>query len=103
MAVDSVPQNVDCMLRYGEQAMKQCDILEKMINLSPESRARTSKVVARSFFRILSKNGFTHSDIMDFAGNLLDEVMGDMKEDGQDSSSSSEISVVESIKSRDVA
>ena len=63
--------------------MHQCDILEKMINLSPDNRERTSKVVARSFFRILAKNGFSHSDIMDFAGNLLDEVMRDMGASGE--------------------
>ncbi len=63
--------------------MHQCDILEKMINLSPDNRERTSKVVARSFFRILAKNGFSHSDIMDFAGNLLDEVMRDMVASGE--------------------
>jgi hypothetical protein len=63
--------------------MIQCDIIEKMINLSAENRERTSKVVARSFFRILSKNGFSHSDIMDFAGNLLDEVMRDMGASGE--------------------
>jgi hypothetical protein len=57
---------------------KQCDTLEKMISLSADDRDRASKVVARSFFRILAKNGFSHSDIMDFAGNLLDEVMRDM-------------------------
>jgi hypothetical protein len=54
-----------------------------MINLSPDNRERTSKVVARSFFRILAKNGFSHSDIMDFAGNLLDEVMRDMGASGE--------------------
>jgi hypothetical protein len=62
---------------------KQCDTLEKMIRLSADDRDRASKVVARSFFRILAKNGFTHSDIMDFAGNLLDEVMRDMGASGE--------------------
>ena len=59
--------------------MNQCDTMEKMLQLSPDNRERASKVVARSFFRILVKNGFSHSDIMDFAGNLLDEVMRDMR------------------------
>jgi hypothetical protein len=63
--------------------MQKCDLIEKMINISADERGRTSKVVARSFFRILAKNGFSHSDIMDFAGNLLDEVMKDMGASGE--------------------
>ena len=62
---------------------QQCDTIEKMLKLSPDDRDRASKVVARSFFRILAKNGFSHSDIMDFAGNLLDEVMRDMGARGE--------------------
>ena len=62
---------------------QQCDTIEKMLKLSPDDRDRASKVVARSFFRILAKNGFSHSDIMDFAGNLLDEVMRDMAARGE--------------------
>ena len=59
--------------------MNQCDTMEKMLQLSPDNRERASKVVARSFYRVLAKNGFSHSDIMNFAGNLLDEVMKDMR------------------------
>ena len=58
--------------------MNQCDTMEKMLQLSPDNRERASKVVARSFYRVLARNGFSHSDIMNFAGNLLDEVMKDM-------------------------
>jgi len=62
---------------------QQCDTMEKMLQLSPDNRERASKVVARSFYRVLTRNGFSHSDIMNFAGNLLDEVMKDMGARGE--------------------
>ncbi|MDF1536748.1 MAG: hypothetical protein P1S46_09665 [bacterium] len=78
--------------------MKQCDTLEKMIELSSDDRERAGKVVARSFFRILARNGFSHSDIMNFAGNLLDEVMRDMRAKAGDG-----VSVPHAVDDRDVA
>jgi hypothetical protein len=67
--------------------MKQCNTFEKMLEMSSGDRDRAGKVVARSFFRILARNGFSHSDVMNFAGHLLDEVMRDMRRDGGDTES----------------
>ena len=78
--------------------MKQCDTLEKMIKLSADDRERAGKVVSRSFFRILVRNGFSHSDIMNFAGHLLDEVMRDMR-----AKSLEEVDVSRTDDERDVA
>lgn len=64
--------------------MKQCETLERMLKLSAGDREKTGKIVARSFYKILRQNGFTHADIMDVAGNILDGVIKDMKVNGKD-------------------
>ena len=67
--------------------MKNCQTIEKMLQMSSEDRAKASKVVARSFYKMLRRNGFSQSDIMSFAGHLLDGVIRDMKVNGKDSQS----------------
>ena len=63
--------------------MKNCGTIEKMLQMSSEDRARASRVVARSFFKMLRRNGFSQGEIMTFSGHLLDEVIRDMKLNGQ--------------------
>jgi hypothetical protein len=64
--------------------MKSCETLERMLKLSAGDRERTGKVVARSFYKILRENGFAHTEIMDVTGNILDEVMKDIRANGKD-------------------
>ena len=64
--------------------MKQCETLERMLKLSAGDREKTGKIVARSFYKILRRNGFTHAEIMDVAGHILDGVISDMKVNGKD-------------------
>jgi hypothetical protein len=64
--------------------MKNCQTIEKMLQMSSEDRTRASYVVARSFFRMLRRNGFLQSEIMNFAGQLLDEVIKDIAINGKD-------------------
>ena len=64
--------------------MKNCETLERMLKMSAGDREKTGKVVARSFYKILRQNGFTHADIMDVAGHILDGVIKDMKINGKD-------------------
>ena len=59
--------------------MKNCRTLEKMLQLSSGDRTRAGKVVARTFFKVLRRNGFSHSDIMTVAGHLLDGVIREMQ------------------------
>ena len=61
--------------------MKSCETLEKMLKMSPDDRQKAGKVVARSFYKTLRNNGFTHGDIMDFAGHLLDGVIQEMEKE----------------------
>jgi len=71
--------------------MKDCETMEKMLQMSSEDRAKTSKVVARSFYKTLRLNGFSQSDIMTFAGHLLDGVIRDMEINGKDPESALEM------------
>ena len=64
--------------------MKNCQTIEKMLQMSSEDRERASKGVARSFYKMLRRNGFSQSDIMTFAGHLLEGVIRDMKINGKD-------------------
>jgi len=64
--------------------MKNCETLERILKMSAGDREKTGKVVARSFYNILHKNGFTQADIMDVAGHILDGVIKDMKVNGKD-------------------
>jgi len=62
--------------------MENCRTIEKMLQMSSEDRAKASRVVARSFYRMLRKNGFSQSEIMTFSGQILDEVIKDLKISG---------------------
>ena len=67
-----------------EPEMKNCETLERMLKISEGDREKTGKVVARSFYKILRHNGFSHPEIMDVTGYVLDEVMKDIKANGKD-------------------
>jgi hypothetical protein len=61
--------------------MKNCETLEKMLSMAPDDRRKAGKVLARSFYKTLRRNGFSQGDIMSFAGYLLDDVIREMKVD----------------------
>lgn len=63
----------------GDTNMKNCETLEKMLKMAPDDRRKAGKIVARSFYKTLRRNGFSHGDIMSFAGHLLDGVIREMK------------------------
>lgn len=65
--------------------MKYCETLERMLEKSGGDREKTGKVVARSFYKILRQNGFSHPEVLEVTGNLMDEVMKDIKANGKDS------------------
>ena len=64
--------------------MKYCETLGRMLEKSGGDRDKTGKVVARSFYKILRTNGFTHPEILEVTGNMMDEVMKDIKANGKD-------------------
>lgn len=64
--------------------MENCRTIEKMLQMSTEERTKASKVVAKSFYRMLRRNGFSQSEIMTFAGQILDEVIKDLKVNGSE-------------------
>ena len=64
--------------------MEKCRTIERMLQISSQDRARASHVVARSFYRMLRRNGFSQSEIMTFTGQILDEVIKDLKANGKD-------------------
>ena len=74
-----------------DPGMKNCETLERILKMSAGDREKTGKVVARSFYNILHKNGFTQADIMDVAGHILDGVIKDMKNNGKDKESAVDI------------
>jgi hypothetical protein len=71
--------------------MKNCETLDKMLRMAPDDRRKAGKVVARSFYKTLRRNGFSHGDIMYFAGYLLDGVIKEMKIKGEDQEGSADI------------
>ncbi|UCF87788.1 MAG: hypothetical protein JSV70_04930 [bacterium] len=64
--------------------MKNCETLDRMLKMSAHDRDKTGRVVARTFYKILRQNGFTHPEIIDLTGNILDEVMKDIRAKGKD-------------------
>lgn len=64
--------------------MKNCETLERVLKMSADDRAKTGKVVARLFYSILRQNEFTHAEIMDVTGHILDGVIKDIKANGKD-------------------
>ena len=84
--------------------MDKCQTIEKMLQMSSEDRAKASKVVARSFYKMLRRNGFSQSEIMTFAGHLLDGVIRDMKVNGKDKEGAVDLRNIRSQKeSQEVA
>lgn len=63
--------------------VKNCETIERMLNLSEGDREKAGRVVARTFYNILRRNGFTHSEVMNVTGNILDEVMKDIRINGK--------------------
>jgi len=63
--------------------MKNCQTLDRMPKLSASDRAGTGRVIARSFYQILRRNGFTQAEIIDVAGHVLDGVIRDIKVNGK--------------------
>jgi hypothetical protein len=55
-----------------------------MLQLTQGDRDRAGKVVARAFYKILRRNGFSQGDIMGVAGYLLDGVIGEIKVNGKE-------------------
>jgi pyruvate-formate lyase-activating enzyme len=55
-----------------------------MLEKSGGDREKTGKLVARSFYKILRTNGFTHPEILEVTGNMMDEVMKDIRANGKD-------------------
>ncbi|MCJ7500444.1 hypothetical protein MUP29_09320 [bacterium] len=64
--------------------MKNCETLERMLKMSAGDREKTGRIVARSFYKILRQNEFTHAEIMDVTGHILDGVINDIKASGKD-------------------
>jgi hypothetical protein len=58
--------------------MKNCGTLDKMLKMTSGDREKAGKVVARSLYKILRRNGFSHSDIMHVG------VIRDIKLNGKD-------------------
>ncbi len=67
-----------------EPSMESCETLEKMLRMSEGDRERAGRLLARSFFKILRRNGFSHAQVMAVAGSILDEVMKDVRANGKD-------------------
>ena len=67
--------------------MKNCETLERVLKLSADDREKTGKVVARLFYSILRQNSFTHAEIIDVTGHILDGLIKDIKVNGKDKKS----------------
>jgi glycosylphosphatidylinositol transamidase (GPIT) subunit GPI8 len=45
---------------------------EELVKLSAKDTDRASKIVAKSFYKVLRKNGFTDDQIISVANNILE-------------------------------
>ena len=61
-----------------EETMKSCGDFERIVELSQKDEERAAKFVARSFYRILRRNGFTQNQIINVASHLLDGLIQEM-------------------------
>ncbi len=51
----------------------QCNsVFERYVRMASRDQERAAKVVAKSFYKILRKNGFTHNQVISVAGYILD-------------------------------
>jgi hypothetical protein len=51
---------------------KEQNQMEKVIQLAANDAERAARVVARSFYKILRKNGFSNEQIIAVANNILE-------------------------------
>ena len=58
--------------------------MEIVLKISEGDHERTGRVVARSFYKMLRDNGFSHPEIISLAGRVLDEVIKDIRANGKD-------------------
>lgn len=65
----------------GEQepaAFPACDaMLERYNHMSDDEREKAARVIARSFYRLLRRNGFSRNQVISMAGYLLDGLLED--------------------------
>jgi len=52
--------------------MEQHQQMDKIIRLAAEDAEKASRLIARSFYKVLRKNGFTDDQIISVANNMLD-------------------------------
>lgn len=52
--------------------MDQHQQMDKIIRMAAEDTEKASRLIARSFYKVLRKNGFTDDQIISVANNMLD-------------------------------
>ena len=52
--------------------MEQHQHMDKIIRLAAEDAEKASRLIARSFYKVLRKNGFTDDQVISVANNMLD-------------------------------
>ena len=55
--------------------MDQHQHMDKIIRLAAEDSEKASRLIARSFYKVLRKNGFTDDQIISVANNMLDNLI----------------------------
>ncbi len=52
--------------------MEQNQHMDKIIQLAAKDAEKASRLIARSFYKVLRKNGFSDDQIISVANNMLD-------------------------------
>ncbi len=56
--------------------MKSYGKFDEYVSIAIENQGKAAEIVARSFYKILRKHGFTDSQIINVANNMLDCLIG---------------------------
>jgi hypothetical protein len=53
------------------------DLMDRYHNLPEQDREKAAQTIARSFYRLLRRNGFSRNQVISMAGYLLDGLLED--------------------------
>ena len=60
---------------------KSCGAMERIVEVCARDQERAARFVARSFYKVLRRNGFSKNQVIDVASHLIDALVTEMRTD----------------------